>query len=299
MRLARVLLAESKAPRIALERDGALYDVETLEARFATRFAPDGFALAGDFRTRAVALRRRGPRCARRAARARRATNRGAPFARTRSSALALCDPPSARCSCRSRAAATTASPAIESASRAASPACSRRSPSARASRGPRRASMSSRCSAKSLRCARDGGRGRDRRLRDRQRLDLARRARAPRAAKAGDGAVAPCARRRWGPVLVDRRRATRDLASRRAAMRIDGRSVFEGALGLELATTLAAAIARFSQVVDLRAGGSRQRRPPRALARSPRSARWSSSRSKASASSSVAPRDATLRTTR
>jgi 2-keto-4-pentenoate hydratase/2-oxohepta-3-ene-1,7-dioic acid hydratase in catechol pathway len=56
MRLARVLIADAPTPQVALERDGSLYDVEALDERFDTRFAPERFANAGDFRTRAIAL---------------------------------------------------------------------------------------------------------------------------------------------------------------------------------------------------------------------------------------------------
>ena len=56
MRLARVIIADAPTAQVALERDGCLYDVEVLEARFATRFSPDRLANAGDFHTRVVAL---------------------------------------------------------------------------------------------------------------------------------------------------------------------------------------------------------------------------------------------------
>ena len=56
MRLARVLIADAPTPQVALERDGCLYDVETLEERWGTRFSPERFANAGDFHTRVVAL---------------------------------------------------------------------------------------------------------------------------------------------------------------------------------------------------------------------------------------------------
>jgi 2-keto-4-pentenoate hydratase/2-oxohepta-3-ene-1,7-dioic acid hydratase in catechol pathway len=65
MRIARVLQGSYLAPTVALERDGALYDVETLELRWDTQFSPDrvgsgrGFAGAcgaGDFHTRVIAL---------------------------------------------------------------------------------------------------------------------------------------------------------------------------------------------------------------------------------------------------
>lgn len=65
MRIARVLQGSYLAPTVALERDGALYDVETLDRMWDTQFSPDrsgsghGFADvcgAGDFHTRVVAL---------------------------------------------------------------------------------------------------------------------------------------------------------------------------------------------------------------------------------------------------
>lgn len=43
--------------RLAIERDGALYDVAELDRIFDTAYAPDRFAGAGDFHTRVIALR--------------------------------------------------------------------------------------------------------------------------------------------------------------------------------------------------------------------------------------------------
>ena len=60
MKIARVLLdqADPEPPRatVALERDGALYDVGELDRRFGTRFSPDAFLGATDFHTRVIAL---------------------------------------------------------------------------------------------------------------------------------------------------------------------------------------------------------------------------------------------------
>jgi Fumarylacetoacetate (FAA) hydrolase family len=64
VRLARVLRCASPGagdlepprPVVALERDGALYDVEELDRCFGTRFDPDRFGAARDFHTRVFAL---------------------------------------------------------------------------------------------------------------------------------------------------------------------------------------------------------------------------------------------------
>ena len=56
MRIARVHHGTSPLPILALERDGALYDVGELERIFGTRFAPDRLPGAGDFHTRAIGL---------------------------------------------------------------------------------------------------------------------------------------------------------------------------------------------------------------------------------------------------
>jgi 2-keto-4-pentenoate hydratase/2-oxohepta-3-ene-1,7-dioic acid hydratase in catechol pathway len=56
-RVARVIHDGSPLPVVALERDGALYDVGQLDARFGTRYAPDQIVGATDFFTRAIALR--------------------------------------------------------------------------------------------------------------------------------------------------------------------------------------------------------------------------------------------------
>lgn len=55
MRIAHVLQIATSAPTVALERDGALYDVAALERRFATKFAE--MPGVSDFHTRVVALR--------------------------------------------------------------------------------------------------------------------------------------------------------------------------------------------------------------------------------------------------
>lgn len=59
MRIARVLYApddEPPIPRLALERDGALYDVGTLDRIFGTPYDPDLCPGAEDFHTRVLAL---------------------------------------------------------------------------------------------------------------------------------------------------------------------------------------------------------------------------------------------------
>jgi 2-keto-4-pentenoate hydratase/2-oxohepta-3-ene-1,7-dioic acid hydratase in catechol pathway len=56
MRIARVLQGSYLAPTVALERDGALYDVAELERQWDTPFSPDRFSGAGDFHTRVIAL---------------------------------------------------------------------------------------------------------------------------------------------------------------------------------------------------------------------------------------------------
>jgi Fumarylacetoacetate (FAA) hydrolase family len=58
VRIARVLHGSSAAPVLALERDGALYDVGELDRVFGTRFSPECFTGPGacDFHTRALAL---------------------------------------------------------------------------------------------------------------------------------------------------------------------------------------------------------------------------------------------------
>src|SRR4051812_9224640 len=57
MRIARLIHESSPFPVIALERDGALYDVGELDQRFGTRCAPDHLVGATDFFARAIALR--------------------------------------------------------------------------------------------------------------------------------------------------------------------------------------------------------------------------------------------------
>jgi 2-keto-4-pentenoate hydratase/2-oxohepta-3-ene-1,7-dioic acid hydratase in catechol pathway len=58
MRLARVLLPSSPAPRLALERDGCLYDVAELERRLGTASLLDeGSRMADDFYARVFSLR--------------------------------------------------------------------------------------------------------------------------------------------------------------------------------------------------------------------------------------------------
>lgn len=56
MRIARVLRAEDLRPIVALERDGALYDVAELERLFGAKHAPGHIAEPWDFHTRVVAL---------------------------------------------------------------------------------------------------------------------------------------------------------------------------------------------------------------------------------------------------
>lgn len=56
MRVARVLHASSPLPIVALERDGALYSVASLDRAFATSYAPNRFADSGDFHARVIAL---------------------------------------------------------------------------------------------------------------------------------------------------------------------------------------------------------------------------------------------------
>jgi 2-keto-4-pentenoate hydratase/2-oxohepta-3-ene-1,7-dioic acid hydratase in catechol pathway len=56
MRIARVLRAEDLRPIVALERDGALYDVAELERIFGARHAPGHIAEPWDFHSRVVAL---------------------------------------------------------------------------------------------------------------------------------------------------------------------------------------------------------------------------------------------------
>jgi 2-keto-4-pentenoate hydratase/2-oxohepta-3-ene-1,7-dioic acid hydratase in catechol pathway len=56
MRIARVLRAEDLRPIVALERDGALYDVALLEQIFGAKHAPGPIAEPWDFHSRVVAL---------------------------------------------------------------------------------------------------------------------------------------------------------------------------------------------------------------------------------------------------
>lgn len=56
MRIARVLVNSALRPTIALERDGALYDVTQLESVFGTQKVSASIADAGDFYTRVIAL---------------------------------------------------------------------------------------------------------------------------------------------------------------------------------------------------------------------------------------------------
>lgn len=56
MRIARVLHESSPLPLLALERDGALYDVGELDRIFGTPYDPDVFPGAADFHTRVIAL---------------------------------------------------------------------------------------------------------------------------------------------------------------------------------------------------------------------------------------------------
>lgn len=57
MRIARVIHESSPFPVIALERDGALYDVGELDRRFETEHCPDRLVGATDFFTRVISLR--------------------------------------------------------------------------------------------------------------------------------------------------------------------------------------------------------------------------------------------------
>jgi 2-keto-4-pentenoate hydratase/2-oxohepta-3-ene-1,7-dioic acid hydratase in catechol pathway len=56
MRIARVFHAQTQSPIVALERDGALYDVAELDRHFGTRYAPERLPHASDFHTRVIAL---------------------------------------------------------------------------------------------------------------------------------------------------------------------------------------------------------------------------------------------------
>ncbi|MDI1430956.1 fumarylacetoacetate hydrolase family protein [Polyangium sorediatum] len=56
MRLARVLLPSSPVPRIALERDGCLYDVAELERRREGLLLDEGLSVAEDFFTRVFSV---------------------------------------------------------------------------------------------------------------------------------------------------------------------------------------------------------------------------------------------------
>jgi hypothetical protein len=60
VRIARLLHEDTEEASpfvlLALERDGALYDVAELERAFDTPYSPERFALAGDFHTRVIAL---------------------------------------------------------------------------------------------------------------------------------------------------------------------------------------------------------------------------------------------------
>lgn len=62
MRIARVLACFDETrqgaacPIVALERDGALYDVAELERVFDTAYSPERFAASSDFHTRVIAL---------------------------------------------------------------------------------------------------------------------------------------------------------------------------------------------------------------------------------------------------
>lgn len=60
MKIARLLHEDTEETSpfvlLALERDGALYDVAELERAFDTPYSPERFALAGDFHTRVIAL---------------------------------------------------------------------------------------------------------------------------------------------------------------------------------------------------------------------------------------------------
>lgn len=56
MRIARLLLADSSAPIVAIERRGVLYDVAELDRHLETRWAPERLDAASDFRTRVLSL---------------------------------------------------------------------------------------------------------------------------------------------------------------------------------------------------------------------------------------------------
>jgi hypothetical protein len=56
VRIARLAVGSSAQPVVALERDGALYDVAELERIFDTRFSPERMPGASDFHTRVIAL---------------------------------------------------------------------------------------------------------------------------------------------------------------------------------------------------------------------------------------------------
>src|SRR4051794_9249252 len=56
MRIARIIHESSPFPVIALERDGALYDVAELDLRFATARTRELLGGASDFFSRVVAL---------------------------------------------------------------------------------------------------------------------------------------------------------------------------------------------------------------------------------------------------
>jgi hypothetical protein len=56
MRIARLAVGSAAQPVVALERDGALYDVGELERIFDTRFSPERMPGSSDFHTRVIAL---------------------------------------------------------------------------------------------------------------------------------------------------------------------------------------------------------------------------------------------------
>jgi len=56
VRLAKILHTSSPAPVLAIEHAGELHLVSELDRFYRTRFAPDHFDLAGDFRTRVLGL---------------------------------------------------------------------------------------------------------------------------------------------------------------------------------------------------------------------------------------------------
>jgi 2-keto-4-pentenoate hydratase/2-oxohepta-3-ene-1,7-dioic acid hydratase in catechol pathway len=56
MRIARVLPANTSIPTLAIERDGALYDVAELDRHHDTRYSPDRLPAAAEFHTRLFGL---------------------------------------------------------------------------------------------------------------------------------------------------------------------------------------------------------------------------------------------------